>query len=158
MGCEVQIYNKTDKRCTWTYHCLDGWYLNTSPEHYRVHNCHVKSTKAEHLSNTVYFRHKTITNPALPPHDKLMLALANCKAALAEIASSPADKQAQDLQQLIQLTETKLNPSTPTTESNDDTPRPRVQQRNQQSLQQSDQPPQVSILPTAFRGCPLHPP
>jgi hypothetical protein len=47
MGCEVQIHKKTDKRGTWAYHCLDGWYLNTSQEHYRVHNCHVKSTKVE---------------------------------------------------------------------------------------------------------------
>ena len=37
MGCEVQIHEKTDKRGTWAYHCLDGWYLNTSPEYYRVH-------------------------------------------------------------------------------------------------------------------------
>jgi hypothetical protein len=88
MGCEVQIHEKTDKRGTWAYHCLDDWYLNTSPDHYRVHNCHVKSTKAERLSDTVHFRHKTITNPTLTPHDKLMLALANCKAALTGITSS----------------------------------------------------------------------
>jgi hypothetical protein len=47
MGCEVQIHEKTDKRSTWAYHCVDGWYLNTSPEHYRVHNCHIKTTKAD---------------------------------------------------------------------------------------------------------------
>ena len=41
-----------------------------------------------------------------------MQALANCKAALAGLASSPADKQAKDLQQLIQLTEVNLSNAT----------------------------------------------
>ena len=111
MGWDVQIHEKMDKCGTWSYHCLDGWYLNTSTKHYPVHNCHVKSTKAERLSDTVHFRHKTITNPALMPHDKLMLALANCKAALAGLASLPADAQAKDLQRLVKLTETKLHSS-----------------------------------------------
>ncbi|KAL7475549.1 hypothetical protein ACHAW6_001459, partial [Cyclotella cf. meneghiniana] len=58
---------------------VDGWYLNTSAEHYRDHNCHVKHTNSERLSNTIQFQHKSITNPSLSPADKLMLALANCK-------------------------------------------------------------------------------
>jgi hypothetical protein len=110
MGCEVQIHEKTDKRGTWAYHCLDGWYLNTSHDHYRVHNCHVKSTNAERLSDTVHFHHKSITKPAITPQDKLILTLANCKAALAGLSSSPAGTQAQDLQQLIHLTENNLQP------------------------------------------------
>ena len=79
MGCEVQIHEKTDSRGAWAYHSVDGWYLNTSVEHYPVHNCHVKHTKSERLSNTVQFQHKSITNPLISPVNKLMLALANCK-------------------------------------------------------------------------------
>jgi hypothetical protein len=85
MGCEVLMHEKTDKCGTWAYHCVDGWYLNTSPNHYQVHNCHIKTTRAERLSNTVQFKHKTRTNPELPPHDKIMHALANCKAALLNV-------------------------------------------------------------------------
>jgi hypothetical protein len=35
MGCEVQVHEKTDKRGTWAFHLVDGWYLNTntSPDH-----------------------------------------------------------------------------------------------------------------------------
>eukprot|EP00804_Cyclotella_cryptica_P025595 CCRYP_002824-RC/>CCRYP_002824-RC protein AED:0.35 eAED:0.35 QI:0/-1/0/1/-1/1/1/0/432 len=66
MGCAVQVHEKADKRGTWASHSIDGWYLNTSAEHYRVHNCHIKSTKAERLSDTVHFKHKDITNPSLP--------------------------------------------------------------------------------------------
>ena len=72
-----------------------------------------------------------------------MLALANCKAALTGLASSPADRQAQDLQQLIQLTETKLHqcmsPIASTNESSEDTPLPRVQPSVQPVLTQPGQ-------------------
>ncbi len=29
MGCEAQVHEKTDKRGTWAYHSVDGWYLFT---------------------------------------------------------------------------------------------------------------------------------
>ena len=53
MGCEVQVHEKTDKRGTWAFHSVDGWYLFTSPEHYRVHNCQIKQTKKERLTDTL---------------------------------------------------------------------------------------------------------
>jgi hypothetical protein len=34
MGCESQVHEKTDKRGTWAYHLVNGWYLFISPEHY----------------------------------------------------------------------------------------------------------------------------
>ena len=34
MGCKVQVHKKADKRGTWAYHSINGWYLSTSPEHY----------------------------------------------------------------------------------------------------------------------------
>ena len=46
-GCEAQVHEKTDKRGTWAYHSVDGWYLITSPEHYRTHNYRIKHTKSE---------------------------------------------------------------------------------------------------------------
>jgi hypothetical protein len=46
MGCEAQVHEKTNKCSIWAYHLVDGWYLFTSPEHYRTHNCHIKHTKS----------------------------------------------------------------------------------------------------------------
>ncbi len=47
MECEAQVHEKTNKRGTWAYHLVDGWYLFTSPKHYCTHNCHIKHTKSE---------------------------------------------------------------------------------------------------------------
>eukprot|EP00804_Cyclotella_cryptica_P013333 CCRYP_005110-RA/>CCRYP_005110-RA protein AED:0.26 eAED:0.28 QI:0/0/0/1/1/1/4/0/679 len=46
MGCSVQVHEKSDARGTWAFHSIDGWYLSTSPEHYRTHRCHIKSTNS----------------------------------------------------------------------------------------------------------------
>jgi hypothetical protein len=107
MGCEVQIHEKTDKRGTWAYHCVDGWYLNTSPEHYRVHNCYTKTTRSERLSDTVAFKHKTITNPELTPADKLMHAIAKCREALKGI-NGKSDQNMKELKQVIEQAETQI--------------------------------------------------
>ncbi len=47
MGCEAQVHEKMDKRGSWAYHLVDGWYLFTSPEYYCTHNCQIKHTKSE---------------------------------------------------------------------------------------------------------------
>ena len=105
MGCEAQVHEKTDKRGTWAYHSVDGWYLFTSPEHYRTHNCHIKQTKSERLSDTVQFQHKRITNPTITHADKVIHALADCVKALKGMTSSARNSQAaQDLQRIIEAT------------------------------------------------------
>ncbi|KAL7488941.1 hypothetical protein ACHAW6_014541, partial [Cyclotella cf. meneghiniana] len=101
MGCEVQIHEKTDSRGSWAYHSVDGWYLNTSAEHYRVHNCHVKHTRSERLSDTVQFHHKSITNPSISPADKLMLALANCREILSGHIKGEHEQQIGELTRLM---------------------------------------------------------
>eukprot|EP00956_Cyclotella_meneghiniana_P041011 scaffold211656_cov87-Cyclotella_meneghiniana.AAC.1 len=108
MGCEAQVHEKTDKRGTWAYHSLDGWYLNTSPEHYRVHNCHIKSTRAERLTDTIHFKHKHITNPTLSHSDKLMNALANCKAILMGKLDHKSDHNLEELKSIVEQVENKI--------------------------------------------------
>ena len=58
MGYVVQIHEKTDKLGTWHYHSVDGWYLFTSAGHYCTHNCQVKATQSERLTDTVNLQHK----------------------------------------------------------------------------------------------------
>jgi hypothetical protein len=96
MGCEAHVHEKTNKCGTWAwaYHSVDGWYLFTSPEQYRTHNCPIKHTKSERLSDTVQFQHKRITNPTITHADKVMHALADCVKTLQGMASSARNSQA----------------------------------------------------------------
>jgi hypothetical protein len=110
MGCEAQIHEKSDKRGTWSYHSVDGWYLFTSPKHYRVHNYHIKHTRSERLTDTIQFKHKNITNPSLSPYDKLMHALANCKAALEGASNEQVEHNYRELETLVQQADARLQP------------------------------------------------
>ncbi len=106
MRCEAQVHEKTDKHGTWAYHSVDGWYLFMSPEHYRTHNCHIKHTKSEQLSDTVQFQNKRITNPTITHGNKVMHALANCIKALHGMTSSARNSQiTQDLRRIIDATQ-----------------------------------------------------
>ena len=78
MGCAVQVHEKTDKRVTWAYHSVDGWYLATSPDHYRTHLFHIKSSKSERFTDTSKFSHKRITRPTITHADKIMASIADC--------------------------------------------------------------------------------
>eukprot|EP00804_Cyclotella_cryptica_P013004 CCRYP_002334-RA/>CCRYP_002334-RA protein AED:0.29 eAED:0.29 QI:0/0/0/1/1/1/2/0/658 len=133
MGCNAQVHEKTDSRGTWAFHSVDGWYVNTSPKHYRTHRCHIKSTNSDQLSDTVHFHHKHITNPTLTPADKLMAAIADCSRVLLTHAPPKGASNLRQLQELLQHTSTRLNlagpqPPPPHTPH----PPPRVEQRIEQ--------------------------
>ncbi len=75
MGSTVQMHESRDNRGTWAERSIDGWYLGTSSEHYRCHIIHVKKTNSERISDTVFFKHKYITQPTLTPVDTLVRAI-----------------------------------------------------------------------------------
>ena len=101
MGCAAQIHEKSDKRGTWQYHTVDGWYLNTSPMHYRTHVCHIKETRKERLTDTVQFQHKRITNPTISHADKVMHALQQVLGEIKKLGGIENSQEARDLQRLV---------------------------------------------------------
>jgi len=109
MGCKVQVHKKADKQGTWAYHSIDGWYLSTSPEHYRTHVCHIKHTNSRRLSDTVQFKHKNITNPLLTHADKIMRGLSHCIQELKSAEATTTEQELRDIRQLINATQALLN-------------------------------------------------
>ena len=102
MGYKAQVHEKTDKRGTWAYHSVDGWYLATSPENYRTNLCHIKTTNSEIFTDTAQFSHQKITKPTITHADKIMSVIADCNKAIKKMSSNDG---ADELQQLLKLTE-----------------------------------------------------
>jgi len=75
MGCSVQFHIKPNRRKTWGEHSSNGWYLTTSPDHYRCHYIFVKATRSKRISDTVFFKHKQITQPTLTTEDLIIKAI-----------------------------------------------------------------------------------
>ena len=129
MGCAAQIDEKTEKQGTWHYHSVDGLYLFTSEDHYRTHNCHVKGTCSERLTDTVYLQHKNIKNPQVSHADKVMAAISDCAKAIKGMTATENDPNMRQLQQLVRLTTqaARNSPSLFTTNVEDNNlPVPRV--------------------------------
>jgi hypothetical protein len=75
MGCAVQIHKNSEQQGTWAANTINGWYLQTSPEHYQCHQIYVKKTKSERISDTVFFKHRYLTQPTVTPADTIIKAL-----------------------------------------------------------------------------------
>jgi hypothetical protein len=75
IGCAVQFHVKPSHQRTWGKHSTDGWYIGTSPEHYRSYRIFVKAMRSHCLSDTVFFKHKYITQPTVTPADAIIKAL-----------------------------------------------------------------------------------
>jgi hypothetical protein len=75
MGRAVRIHERCEKRGSWAFNLIDGWYLHTSSEHYQCHVIYVKKTRSKRISDTVHFKHKYITQPTSTPEDTIVKAL-----------------------------------------------------------------------------------
>ena len=74
MGCAVQLHDESSQGRAWAPHSTDGYYLRTSLDHYRAHRIYVKATGAERISETVFFKHKHLTNPTVTHADRVVQA------------------------------------------------------------------------------------
>eukprot|EP00804_Cyclotella_cryptica_P003430 CCRYP_002088-RA/>CCRYP_002088-RA protein AED:0.24 eAED:0.23 QI:0/0/0/1/1/1/2/0/894 len=74
MGCAVQFYIKPNRQRSWGEHASVGWYIRSSPEHYQTHVVFVKTIQKTRVSDTVYFKHKYLTQPTLMQADAIVQA------------------------------------------------------------------------------------
>ncbi len=82
MGCAVQIHESSERRGTWAANTINGWYLQTLPEYYQCHQIYVKKTKSERISDTVFFKHRYLTQPTVTPANTIIKALGDLTQAL----------------------------------------------------------------------------
>ncbi len=82
---------------------VDGWYLQTSPNHYWCYYIYVKSTRSERVSDTVHFKHKYITQPTLTPEDTIVKALHDLTQALKLRRNMKGNEQTKALQKIDEI-------------------------------------------------------
>ena len=100
IGCAVQFHVKPGRRRTWGEQSTDGWYIGASPEHYRTHRIFVKATRTHCLSDTVYFKHKYITQPTITPANAIVKAFQDLMATLKGTANLKGNQNMDAIAQL----------------------------------------------------------
>ena len=97
LGCEVELHVMPKNRRTWEAHTKTGYYLGAAWDHYRCHRVWVKDTKSERVGQTVFFKHKYITQPTITTSDALLRASEDvCEALLKSQPSSKKTRTAVD--------------------------------------------------------------
>jgi hypothetical protein len=61
-------------RDTWAEHTARYYYIGSSPEHYRCHMVYITATRSIRICQTVFFKHKYLTQPSFTTNDALLLA------------------------------------------------------------------------------------
>ena len=74
LGCAVEMHVMPKNRRTWEAHTKTGFYLGTSWDHYRCHEVWIKDTRSPRIGQTVFFKHKYITQPPITTSDALLRA------------------------------------------------------------------------------------
>ena len=109
MGCAVQFHIKPNRRRSWGEHASDGWYIRSSPEHYRTHVIFVKATRKTRVSDTVYFKHKYLTQPTLTPADAIVQAYRDLIHAIKGTAKTNSQVHIEAIQKMQEVMEPQHN-------------------------------------------------
>jgi hypothetical protein len=103
LGCTVQLYESNTQRGTWAEHSTDRWYTGTSTKHYECHRIYVQKTRREWISDTVYFKHKYITQPTLLPVDTIVKTINDLTHALKGKKNVKGKAQIKTLEKINEL-------------------------------------------------------
>jgi hypothetical protein len=106
------------------------------------------------INNTISFKHKHITNPSISPADKLMNALANLKATLADKLNDHPTDQMQELQKMVSNIKPIDKPTSSTPKTNKQA-LPRV--RDNESVPRVHNSPPVPRVPTTATSITMAP-
>jgi len=114
LGCAVQMHKATNWGRTWDLQSLNGWYLGTSPKHYRCHKIFCQKTQSVRLSHTVFFQHQYLPQPKLITEDAIVNALGDLKASITKQPNDKGEEEQTVLRKMDKLFNTHHNEETGT--------------------------------------------
>ena len=74
LGSAVEMHVMPSKRRTFEEHTKSGFYIGNSRDHYRCHKIWIIDTKQVRVGQTVFFKHKYLTQPIITPTDAILRA------------------------------------------------------------------------------------
>ena len=114
LGVEVHVYVPPENRHTWSVKTKKGFYVETSTEHYRYYKAYIPETGSIQGTETMFFKHKYITMPALTAADAVVQAARDLIEAMKGKLPPPL---AQPSTEQIKTLASIFTPSTPSIEA-----------------------------------------
>ena len=85
LGTEVELYVHPSQRKTWGAHTLTGFYIGNARDHYRCHVVWLPETRRERIGQTVFFKHRYLTQEAPTNSDAILKATGDLDKALSGV-------------------------------------------------------------------------
>ena len=95
-------------RESWEKHTKSGYYIGVSKEHYQCHKVYISSTRGIRVCETVFFKHKYLTQPLFTVNDALILAADNLATAINGAIPNDTATQA-GIRQLLDIFKKQAN-------------------------------------------------
>ena len=73
-GCDIKMHILSNKRKTWEEHTNAGFYIGTLWDHYHLHALWITYTKNTEVGQTVFFKHKYLTQPTMTSTNAILCA------------------------------------------------------------------------------------
>ena len=97
LGTAVEMHVTPANRKTYEAHTKTGFYVGNSWEHYRCHEIWIADTRSVRVGETVFFKHKYLTQPAVTMSDAILRAGDDlCQALKGVISENGATRTAVD--------------------------------------------------------------
>jgi hypothetical protein len=94
------MHESTNRRRAWNVHSLNGWYLGTSDKHYWCYMIYCTKTRAERISDTVFFQHRYLMQPVVTPADAMIKAMGDLHGILKKNSNNIGAEEMEVLKQL----------------------------------------------------------
>ena len=108
LGCKVEAHMMPSTRETWAEHTASGYYIGSSEEHYRCHKVYITATRSIRVCQTVFLKHKYLTQPSFTTNDALLLAADRLTSAIEGVLPTTTSTQA-GVQQLLDIFKSQAN-------------------------------------------------
>ena len=92
IGTECLFHLKPLRRKTWDFHASNGWYVAPALKHHRVWQVVSKDIGAVRYTDTIKFKHHTLTTPSVPAADRLVKATKHLQDTIQGKNNSPPDE------------------------------------------------------------------
>ena len=105
------IRRKTSNRKSRDFRGKEGCSIGVALDHYHCQQVILQDTKVEQISNTVEFRHQTITTPVVTPKDQILHGITRLTDALIDAPTAQSDAQYQAIASLCNASNSWSDPN-----------------------------------------------
>jgi hypothetical protein len=93
LGVAVEVHVMPSKRKTLKAHKKSGHYLVTSWDHDRCHEIWINDTRSTRVDQTLFFKHKYLTQPSVTAADAIVLASEDLCQVLKDLPPAEGEKR-----------------------------------------------------------------